>query len=121
MNAKANKHKVNKHKKAHNSRKTSDFSNQIGIKAKRKLKTRRRQAPGVWLGLGMMGVIGWSIVIPTLLGMALGIWLDDRYTAEHSWTLALLIAGLILGCFNAWYWIDKEHLAMHDKQEHKDE
>jgi len=99
----------------------TDFSSQIGIKTKRKLKARRKPAPIIWFGLGMMGVIGWSIVIPTLLGTALGIWLDNHYPAAHSWTLAFLIAGLILGCFNAWYWIDKEHQAMHDKQDHKDE
>jgi len=69
----------------------------------------------------MMGVIGWSVVIPTLLGTALGIWLDGHYTDQHSWTLALLVAGLTLGCFNAWYWVDKEHQAMRDEQEHKDE
>ena len=99
----------------------TDFSSQIGIKTKRKIKARRKPAPIIWFGLGMMGVIVWSIVIPTLLGTALGIWLDNHYPAAHSWTLAFLIAGLILGCFNAWYWIDKEHQAMHDKQDHKDE
>jgi ATP synthase protein I len=76
----------------------------------------------MWFGLGMMGVIGWSIVIPTLLGVALGLWLDSHYAEDQrSWTLALLIAGLTLGCFNAWYWIDKEQQAMHEDQEHKDE
>ena len=34
---------------------------------------------GVWFGLGMMGLIGWSVVVPTLLGAALGIWLDKRH------------------------------------------
>ena len=42
----------------------------------------------------MMGLIGWSVVVPTLLGAALGIWLDERHPGAHSWTLALLVAGL---------------------------
>ena len=127
MNAKANNHKAkradrkNTDKESLNSRKKLDFSKQIGIKTKRKLKARHNPTPGIWLGLGMMGVIGWSVVIPTLLGAALGSWLDDHYAARHSWTLTLLIAGLILGCFNAWYWVDKEHQAMRDKQDHKGE
>jgi predicted F0F1-ATPase subunit len=50
---------------------------------------------GVWFGLGMMGLIGWSVAIPTLLGAALGIWLDSRHPGSHSWTLALLVAGLV--------------------------
>jgi ATP synthase protein I len=44
--------------------------------------------------LGMMGLIGWSVAVPTLLGAALGIWLDKHHPGKHSWTLALLVAGL---------------------------
>ena len=53
------------------------FSREVGAKAARKLKARRNPTQGVWFGLGMMGLIGWSVVIPTLLGAALGIWLDN--------------------------------------------
>src|ERR1035438_10527398 len=70
------------------------FSREVGAKAARKLKARRNPTQGVWLGLGMMGLIGWSVVVPTLLGAALGIWLDNRHPGKHSWTLALLVAGL---------------------------
>ena len=56
----------------------------------------------------MMGLIGWSVVIPTLLGAALGIWLDKRNSGTHSWTLMLLVIGLIIGCLNAWHWVAKE-------------
>ena len=94
---------------------------EIGAKAARKLKARRHSAQGVWFGLGMMGLIGWSVVVPTLLGAALGLWLDDHYPGTHSWTLALLVAGLIVGCFNAWHWIANEEKAMRDEQEDDDE
>ena len=90
-------------------------------KAARKLKARRNPAPGVWFGLGMMGLIGWSVVVPTLLGAALGLWLDRRYPGGRSWTLALLVAGLTLGCLNAWHWVAKEDEAMREEQEHDDE
>ncbi len=93
------------------------FAGQIGVKAARKLKARRNPAPGVWFGLGMMGLIGWSVVVPTLLGAALGLWLDKHHAGPHSWTLALLVAGLTLGCFNAWHWVAKEEKAMRDEQE----
>ena len=94
---------------------------QVGIKAGRKLKAQRNTAPGVWFGLGMMGVIGWSVTVPTLLGAALGLWLDRRYPGGRSWTLALLVAGLTLGCLNAWHWVSKEDQAMRDEQENDDE
>ena len=93
------------------------FAGQIGAKATRKLKARRNPTPGVWLGLGMMGLIGWSVVVPTLLGAALGIWLDRHHPGAHSWTLALLVAGLMIGCWNAWHWVAKEEQAMRDEQE----
>ncbi|HEY2714204.1 MAG TPA: hypothetical protein VGI60_16965 [Chthoniobacterales bacterium] len=55
-------------------RKTApDFAEEVGEKAARKLKARRHGPPGVWQGFGMMGLIGWSVVVPTLLGAALGI------------------------------------------------
>jgi ATP synthase protein I len=94
----------------------SEFAKQIGDKALRKEEAQAHR-PGVWFGLGMVGLIGWSVVLPTLLGAALGRWLDERYSGTHSWTLALLVAGLVIGCFNAWNWIDKEDKAMHGKQD----
>ena len=92
------------------------FAEQVGTKAARKLKARR-STQGVWFGLGMMGLIGWSVVVPTLLGAALGLWLDAHYPGKHGWTLALLVAGLTIGCLNAWFWVAKEEKAMRDEQE----
>ncbi len=93
------------------------FAGQIGDKANRKLKARRNSTPGVWFGLGMMGMIGWSIAVPTLLGAAAGLWLDSRFPGRHAWTLALMIAGLVLGCFAAWRWVDTEHKAMREEDD----
>ena len=89
------------------------FSHQIGSSAKRKLNAQRSPETGVWFGLGMIGLIGWSVVVPTLLGAALGIWLDTHHAGRHAWTLALMVGGLCLGCLNAWYWVDSEDKAMH--------
>ena len=97
------------------------FSREVGAKAARKLKARRNSTPGVWFGLGMMGLIGWSVAIPTVLGAALGLWLDKQHPGKRSWTLALLVAGLAIGCFNAWRWVAKEDKAMRDEQEDGDE
>jgi ATP synthase protein I len=93
------------------------LADQVGTKAARKLRARRHASSGVWFGLGMMGLIGWSVVLPTLLGAALGLWLDEQHPGEHSWTLALLVAGLSIGCLNAWHWVAKEDQAMRDEHE----
>ena len=97
------------------------LAGRIGAKAERKLRARRRAKQGAWFGLGMMGLVGWSVAVPTLLGAALGMWLDNGRPGGRSWTLALLVAGLALGCINAWHWVAKEDRAMRESSEGTDE
>lgn len=99
----------------------SDFASQVELKAARKIKARNYKGSGVWFGIGMMGLIGWSIAIPTLVGAGTGVWLDKHYPGSRSWTLALLVLGLCLGCFNAWRWIAKEERAMRQESESTDD
>ena len=96
------------------------LSQEVGAKAARKLRAQRHVTRTVWFGLGMMGLIGWSVAIPTLIGALLGLWLDQRYPGSRSWTLALLVVGLAIGCFNAWHWVTKEDKAMRDEEEDED-
>jgi ATP synthase protein I len=88
------------------------FVRAVGETVERKL--RRRRSPGlpVLSGLGLMGLVGWSVVMPTLVGAALGIWIDRHTVGTRSWTLALLVAGLCLGCLNAWRWVARESRAI---------
>jgi ATP synthase protein I len=95
----------------------TEFSQQVGEKAARKLKAQRHVTQTVWSGLGMMGLVGWSVAVPTLLGAALGLWLDNHHPGSHSWTLMLLAIGLGLGCFNAWHWVAKEDREIHEQEE----
>lgn len=97
------------------------FMRKVGEQEQRKLKAQQRVNQTVWMGFGMMGLVGWAVAVPTLLGTALGIWLDKRYPGIHSWTLTLLVVGLSVGCLNAWYWIEKEGRKIRDELEEKDE
>jgi ATP synthase protein I len=99
----------------------SDFARQVGAKAARKLRLQSEHRPGVWFGLGMFGLIGWSVTVPTVTGAMLGLWIDRRHPGPHSWTLALLVAGLLIGCANAWHWMVQEDEAMTEKPENSDE
>ena len=90
---------------------TENFIRDVGAQENRKLQALRRPAH-VWSGLGMLGLIGWSVCLPTLLGTWLGLWLDKRHPGTHAWTLALLVGGLCVGCANAWHWITKEQNAI---------
>jgi ATP synthase protein I len=78
----------------------------IGRKERRKLRSRRRQDQNLWFGLGMFGLVGWSVAIPTLIGVAIAVWANSM--RPGTWTLGFFFLGLALGCLNAWYWIMKE-------------
>jgi ATP synthase protein I len=99
----------------------SAFVREVGRREARKLQAQGKITQTVWSGLGMMGLVGWSVAVPTLLGAASGIWLDKNYPGIHSWTLTLLIVGLFIGCLNAWHWVAKEDSAMRRDLEVKDE
>lgn len=83
------------------------FIDSISEKARRKLKARQTRKQ-VWFALGMFGMVGWAVALPTLMGVALGVWIDRQVASQYSWTLMLLAVGAALGCWNAWYWVTKE-------------
>ncbi|OPL12507.1 MAG: hypothetical protein AVO34_07220 [Firmicutes bacterium ML8_F2] len=80
----------------------------MGKKATRRLKARRAGDRGIWFGVGMFGMVGWTIAITTIIGVVIGLWIDRTWPGQYSWTMTLLIIGLIVGCINAWYWVNKE-------------
>jgi ATP synthase protein I len=91
------------------------LSNQIAYKERRKLKAQKDKQ-SAWFGLGMFGLVGWSITVPTLAGVGLGIWLDAHYPQSFSWTLSLLLGGLLGGCIMAWQWVYKEDQNINNKE-----
>ncbi len=81
---------------------------EVERKAGRKLRARQEEERTAWFWLGMFGLVGWSIAVPTVIGVALGIWIERRWPGPISWILTLLIIGVGIGCLNAWYWIKQE-------------
>jgi ATP synthase protein I len=92
-----------------------DIGRRVGRREARKIRARKEKDKDVWFGLGMFGLVGWSVAIPTVIGVALGVWIDTRWPSRYSWTLTLLILGIGLGCFNAWFWITKERKSIERK------
>lgn len=86
----------------------SDLEQIVRRKEQRRLRARRTENQSVWFGLGMFGVIGWSIAVPMVLGIAVGLWIDSKVQTPRSWTLMLMVAGLGIGCLNAWTWVRRE-------------
>lgn len=97
-----------------------NLSKMVEAKENQKLKEKRKSGRGFWYGLGMFGLVGWSIVVPTFLGTMLGKWLDKQFPGKQSWTLTFLLIGLITGCIIAWMWLSKENKEIH-KEEGKHE
>jgi len=93
------------------------FIEKIERKEKRKLRAQRKKGQAIWFGLGLFGVIGWSVMVPTLIGIAVGIWADRKWPSQISWTLTFLFIGIILGCLNAWYWVEKERKLIEEENE----
>lgn len=86
----------------------SDMEQAVGRKERRRIIARQSAERSVWFGLGMFGVVGWSIAVPTVAGIAVGLWIDTKFDSPRSWTLMLMVGGLALGCFNAWAWVQRE-------------
>lgn len=67
---------------------------------------KRWEAEGerpLWKNLSMVGALGWLIVIPTLLGVALGRWLDHTFETGILFTAALIFVGIVAGGSFAWH------------------
>lgn len=100
----------------------AQFVDDVGKKAVRKAQARHKDRRGsIWFGLGTFGMVGWSVAVPTLIGILLGIWLDQATSMQFSWRLTLMFVGLGIGCLNAWYWIAKERQHIEAEKERRND
>ncbi len=99
---------MNKKPPKENGKDWEELSQKVDTMERRKLRARKEKYLSLWFGMGMFGVIGWSVAIPTLIGVTLGVWIDNKYPGRISWTLTLLFIGTFIGCLNAWYWIKQQ-------------
>lgn len=76
--------------------------------ANKKIKSKK-EGNQVMFGLGFFGIVGWSIAIPTLLAIALGVYLDKKLDSNFSWTLTLIFVGVIIGSLNTWHWLNENN------------
>jgi ATP synthase protein I len=97
------------------------FAKEVEKKEALMIRGRKEKGETVWFGLGMFGIVGWSVAIPTLIGVAIGIWIDQTWPSQFSWTLMLLIGGVMIGCLNAWYWVRKSGSWGEKAQEEEEE
>jgi ATP synthase protein I len=111
---------VNKVPESRSPARSVDLAAEVGRKEARKLKARRYKPWSALAGFGLLGLVGWSVVLPTVLGVVLGMCIDRHYPDQHFWTLTFMVAGLVLGCWNAWHWIVREQREIEREQKEND-
>lgn len=74
----------------------------VRLRQERRQLQQREGERSVAQNLAMIGVLGWTIVAPALLGIFAGRWLDRHFETGRFWTLALFVPGMVLGCVLAW-------------------
>lgn len=93
------------------------FAEKIARKQQRRARGRRQKKHAAWFGLGVFGVVGWSVMIPFLICLAIGIYIDATWETDISWTLTLLVVGAALGALNAWFWVSREQKTIEEESE----
>ena len=66
---------------------------------------QREGDPSVARRLAQIGVLGWIIVVPMLVGVFVGRWLDQTFNSGLFCTAPLLMLGAVLGCWSVWRWM----------------
>ncbi len=77
----------------------------VRLRGERHQRWLHEGAPSVARRLAQIGVLGWIIVVPMLIGVFVGRWLDQELNSGLFWTAPLLMLGLALGCYSAWKWM----------------
>ncbi len=87
---------------------SDNLQRQARLRGQRRARFEREGERPIGRNLALMGSLGWLIVIPTLAGIAAGVWLDRTFATGVFWSGALLTAGLALGCWLAWQRVMEE-------------
>lgn len=80
----------------------TEMRRSIDLRESRRQKWEREGERPLWKNLSMIGALGWLIVAPTLLGVLIGRWLDDRYGSGVFFSGSFIFLGVCLGAYLAW-------------------
>jgi ATP synthase protein I len=83
-------------------------SRRVAKRAERIKRARKEGDRGFWQNLGLIGSVGWMVVLPAVGGGFLGRYIDRKTDGTISWALTLLVVGLAAGCWAAWMHMRRE-------------
>jgi ATP synthase protein I len=82
--------------------------------AGREARARADPEPSLGRRLGQIGILGWTIVLPTLAGLAVGRGLDRLLGTRVFFSAPLLMLGAVAGFWFAWKWMHRQEGNHHD-------
>lgn len=68
---------------------------------------RDNPEPSLGVRLGQIGILGWTIIVPTLIGVLIGRWLDRTFETGVFFTAPLIMIGAAFGLWSAWKWMNR--------------
>ncbi|MCT8973714.1 AtpZ/AtpI family protein [Microbaculum marinisediminis] len=69
---------------------------------------REDPEPSLGMRFGQIGILGWTIVVPTLVGLFAGRWLDRVFETGVFFSAPLLMLGAAFGFWSAWRWMHRQ-------------
>jgi len=85
-----------------------ELSKKLSEREERRAQRDEAWRAGFWSGLRILGRAGWSVVVPGLLGLAVGHWIDSRWPSGFPWSVAGLAGGTVFGFASLWEWLSRE-------------
>ncbi|MGA8445749.1 MAG: AtpZ/AtpI family protein [Roseiarcus sp.] len=82
---------------------------EAALRAQRRADAASQQRePSFAARLGQIGVLGWAIVAPVLIGVVIGRWLDRTFATGVFFTAPLIMLGAAAGLWTAWRWMHRQ-------------
>jgi ATP synthase protein I len=69
---------------------------------------RDEPEPSLGRRLGQIGILGWTVIVPTLAGVVLGRWLDRALGTRVFFSAPLVMIGAGIGLWSAWKWMHRQ-------------
>jgi len=89
----------------------ADEEDRLAAAARRAVETERQGVatpePSLGTRLGQIGILGWTIIVPTLIGVVIGRWLDRMSDGGIFFTAPLIMLGAAFGLWSAWKWMNR--------------
>jgi ATP synthase protein I len=80
----------------------------VRAQRERRIRWRTEGEPSMARFVGQIGILGWIIVAPTLIGLFAGRWLDRSFGSGIFWSATLLMLGVTLGFWSGWRWMHRQ-------------